>query len=152
MKLTYITKNIRTEFQAESLVRLRLDPSFAKKLEAVTSTLHHQVLDQIKDYLAGESKSFSTKLSLNGTEFQQLVWKELLRIPYGETRTYAQLAEKIGRPGAVRAVGSACGANPVPIIVPCHRVIRSDGSLGGYALGLELKRQLLELEAERQGR
>lgn len=83
------------------------------------------------------------------TPFQQKVWKKLLEIPRGETRTYAWVAEEIGRPKAVRAVGSACGKNPFPIVVPCHRVLASSGSLGGYAYGLPLKRFLLLLEKAR---
>ena len=85
-------------------------------------------------------------LDLRGTSFQQAVWAELRRIPAGETRSYAELAAAVGQPGAVRAVGSANGANPVAVLVPCHRVIRSDGTLGGYAGGLDRKRRLLAAE------
>ena len=85
-------------------------------------------------------------LDLRGTSFQQAVWAELRRIPAGETRSYAELAAAVGQPGAVRAVGSANGANPVAVLVPCHRVIRSDGTLGGYAGGLDRKRELLAVE------
>lgn len=85
-------------------------------------------------------------LDVRGTAFQEAVWKELRKIPAGETRTYAQIAAAVGKPGAVRAAGSANGANPVSVLVPCHRVIRSDGSLGGYAWGLERKRRLLDSE------
>ena len=85
-------------------------------------------------------------LDVAGTAFQQAVWRELHRIPPGETRSYAEIAAAVGQPGAVRAVGSANGANPVAVLVPCHRVVRSDGSLGGYAGGLERKRKLLAAE------
>jgi AraC family transcriptional regulator of adaptative response/methylated-DNA-[protein]-cysteine methyltransferase len=85
-------------------------------------------------------------LDVRGTAFQEAVWRELRKIPAGETRSYADIAVAIGQPGAVRAVGTANGANPVCVLVPCHRVIRSDGSLGGYAGGLERKRKLLEAE------
>lgn len=85
-------------------------------------------------------------LDLLGTPFQLAVWAELRRIPAGETRSYAAIAAAIGRPGAVRAVGAACAANPVMVLVPCHRALRSDGALGGYAFGLERKRKLLEAE------
>jgi AraC family transcriptional regulator of adaptative response/methylated-DNA-[protein]-cysteine methyltransferase len=85
-------------------------------------------------------------LDVRGTAFQEAVWRELRRIPPGETRSYAQIAAAVGRPGAVRAAGSANGANPVAVLVPCHRVIRSDGSLGGYAYGLEIKAELLARE------
>ena len=85
-------------------------------------------------------------IDVAGTAFQEAVWRELRKIPAGETRSYAQIAAAIGKPGAVRAVGTANGSNPVAVLVPCHRVIRSDGTLGGYAGGLERKRRLLEAE------
>ena len=87
--------------------------------------------------------------SIKGTAFQKSVWKAIATIPRGETRSYAWLAKKIGRPRAVRAVANACGANPLPVIIPCHRVIASDGSLGGFSGGLDLKKRLLALEANR---
>ena len=85
-------------------------------------------------------------LDLRGTAFQQRVWRELTRIPRGETITYAELAKRVGSPGAVRAVGSACGANPTALVVPCHRVLRSDGALGGFRWGLARKAKLLAAE------
>jgi AraC family transcriptional regulator of adaptative response/methylated-DNA-[protein]-cysteine methyltransferase len=88
-------------------------------------------------------------LDVAGTAFQQAVWAELMRIPPGETRSYAQIAAAVGRPGAVRAAGSANGANQVAVLIPCHRVVRSDGSLGGYAYGLERKAALLAREGTR---
>ncbi len=92
-------------------------------------------------------------IDVRGTAFQEAVWRELRKIPPGETRSYAQIAAALGQPGAVRAVGTANGANPIAVLVPCHRVVRSDGSLGGYAGGLERKRRLLEAErAPRQAR
>ena len=94
----------------------------------------------------GEAPGSSLALDLRGTAFQQRVWRELQRIPRGETITYAELAARIGSPKAVRAVGTACGANPVAMVVPCHRVVRADGSLGGYAWGLERKVSLLRVE------
>ncbi|MBN1485899.1 MAG: methylated-DNA--[protein]-cysteine S-methyltransferase [Chloroflexia bacterium] len=101
---------------------------------------------QLEQYVARERRSFDLPLDLRGTPFQLQVWQALLEIPYGQTRSYAQVADAIGRPRAVRAVGAANGANPLPIIIPCHRVVRSDGSLGGYGGGLPLKRALLRLE------
>jgi methylated-DNA-[protein]-cysteine S-methyltransferase len=101
---------------------------------------------QLGEYLAGRRRDFDLPLDLAGTEFQQLCWQELLRIPFGETRTYGELAQRIGRPAAVRAVGQANHHNPVGVIVPCHRVIGADGSLTGYGGGLDMKRILLELE------
>jgi methylated-DNA-[protein]-cysteine S-methyltransferase len=101
---------------------------------------------QIDEFLAGKRKRFTIPIMLHGTEFQLAVWKALQSIPYGETRSYKEIATLIGRPKAVRAVGMANNRNPVSIIVPCHRVIGSDGSLTGYGGGLPLKQHLLELE------
>ena len=103
---------------------------------------------QLREYFAGRRTRFSVPLHMEGTEFQQRAWRAMRKIRYGSTVSYAQQAKTIGSPKAVRAVGSANGANPIPIIVPCHRVIASDGSLGGYALGLKMKRFLLELERD----
>lgn len=101
---------------------------------------------QLREYFAGKRRDFDVPLHLEGTEFQERAWAAMRRIPYGTTISYARQAKRIGKPRATRAVGTANGANPVPIIVPCHRVIASDGSLGGYALGLAMKRKLLTLE------
>lgn len=103
---------------------------------------------QLSEYFAGKRKSFDLPLKLEGTDFQLSVWNVLKDIPYGETRTYKQTAEMAGCPGSYRAVGTANGKNPIPIIIPCHRVVASDGSLSGYALGTEFKKYLLELEAK----
>ena len=102
---------------------------------------------ELRRYAAGKRVKFSLPLDLAaGTPFQQKVWRALLTIPYGETRPYAWVARRIGKPRATRAVGAACGANPIGVIVPCHRVIASDGSLGGYTGGLTVKKRLLNLE------
>ena len=101
---------------------------------------------QLRQFLAGERREFDLELDLRGTAFQIAVWTRLRTIPFGETQSYAQVAAGIGRPGSSRAVGAATGRNPVPVVVPCHRVIGSNGSLVGYAGGLDLKRLLLELE------
>jgi methylated-DNA-[protein]-cysteine S-methyltransferase len=106
-----------------------------------------EVVEQLQSYFAGERKNFDLSLVLEGTDFQKRVWTALREIPYGETISYKGLAEWIGRPKAVRAVGAANGANPIPIIIPCHRVIGNDGSLTGFGGGLQLKKQLLELES-----
>ena len=103
-------------------------------------------VDQLESYFAGERREFDLELDLVGTNFQRRVWEALLTIPYGETRSYGQIAEQIGSPGAFRAVGLANGHNPIGIIVPCHRVIGANGSLTGYGGGLERKSILLELE------
>ena len=102
--------------------------------------------DQLRAYVTGELEQFDLKLAPEGTPFQLEVWKELERIPYGKTISYGELAERIGKPNAVRAVGAANGANPLPIVIPCHRVIGADGSLTGYGGGLEKKEALLALE------
>jgi methylated-DNA-[protein]-cysteine S-methyltransferase len=101
---------------------------------------------QLAEYFAGERREFELPLAPRGTHFQQLVWAELQRVHYGETITYAQLASRIGRPSAIRAAGAANGRNPISIIIPCHRVVGSNGSLTGYGGGLDAKRALLELE------
>jgi len=103
-------------------------------------------VNELRAYFAGNLRMFSVPLDMQGTEFQLSVWNHLVKIPYGETRSYAQVAEAVGRPKAVRAVGAANGSNPVAIIVPCHRVIGSGGKLTGYGGGLPLKKRLLELE------
>jgi methylated-DNA-[protein]-cysteine S-methyltransferase len=100
----------------------------------------------LRAYFAGERVSFSVPLDASGTEFQKKAWAALLTIPYGETRSYGQLATQIGNPKASRAVGAANGRNPISIIVPCHRAIASDGTLIGFAGGLEAKQYLLSLE------
>ncbi len=104
---------------------------------------------QLRAYFAGTLRLFDLPLDPAGTEFQKRVWGELLRIGYGETRSYSQVAAAIGSPASVRAVGAANGANPIPIVIPCHRVIGAGGKLVGYGGGLELKKRLLALEGAR---
>ena len=101
---------------------------------------------QLRDYFDGTLREFDLPLDLQGTEFQKRVWSRLTTIPYGSIRSYSQIAGEVGSPKAVRAVGAANGANPIPIVVPCHRVIGSSGKLVGYGGGLPLKKRLLELE------
>jgi methylated-DNA-[protein]-cysteine S-methyltransferase len=101
---------------------------------------------ELNDYFAGERREFSLPLDLRGTEFQLACWRALLKIPYGETRSYRDIAQAIGHPQACRAVGMSNNRNPIAIVVPCHRVIASSGSLCGYGGGLDIKRKLLELE------
>ncbi|MDX1492727.1 MAG: methylated-DNA--[protein]-cysteine S-methyltransferase [Longimicrobiales bacterium] len=105
-----------------------------------------RVEEQLQEYFAGRRRSFDLPVALAGTDFQRAVWERLCSIPFGETRSYAEIAEAVGRPAAVRAVGSANGANALAIVVPCHRVVRADGSLSGYGGGVWRKRRLLELE------
>ncbi|MEU9734226.1 methylated-DNA--[protein]-cysteine S-methyltransferase [Streptomyces sp. NPDC048002] len=109
-------------------------------------TLFAAAEEQLEGYFAGELTEFTLELRLHGTPFQRTVWDELRRIPYGETRTYGELADALGKPAASRAVGLANGKNPVGIVVPCHRVVGADGSLTGYGGGLDRKRRLLDLE------
>jgi O-6-methylguanine DNA methyltransferase len=104
------------------------------------------VVVQLSEYLSGGRREFSLPLDLRGTAFQLAVWRELLKIPYGKTSFYGEIAARIGRPNAARAVGAAIGANPVPVIVPCHRVIGKNGDLVGFGGGIDLKRRLLALE------
>ena|SRR5690606_14182940 len=104
---------------------------------------------QLDEYFAGRRRRFELELAPRGTPFQERVWQALLSIGYGELASYRGIAERIGRPGATRAVGRANGANRIPIVIPCHRVIASDGSLGGYSGGLDMKVRLLALEGHR---
>ncbi len=104
------------------------------------------VIAQLQVYAKGELSQFEVKLNPQGTDFQKQVWKALVTIPFGETRSYQAIAQQINNPKAVRAVGAANGRNPIPIIVPCHRVIGADGKLTGFAMGLEMKQQMLKLE------
>jgi methylated-DNA-[protein]-cysteine S-methyltransferase len=121
------------------------------KLAVLVANCDHPILleteRQLKEYFQGKRKSFSLKLDLIGTKFQNDVWQALLAIPFGETRSYGQLARQLGNPRATRAVGAANGRNPISIVVPCHRVIGASGKLTGFAGGLETKAHLLELES-----
>jgi O-6-methylguanine DNA methyltransferase len=110
---------------------------------------NRQAIRELQEYLEGKRTEFELALDLRGTPFQLEVWSALREIPYGETRSYAEIARAVGRPHAVRAVGAANGANPLAIVVPCHRVIASDGHLGGYGGGLRLKAKLLAMEQSR---
>jgi methylated-DNA-[protein]-cysteine S-methyltransferase len=104
------------------------------------------VFGELTEYFNGERKKFTVPLDINGTEFEKKAWQELRKIPYGKTASYKEIAEKLGNVKAVRAVGRVIGFNPVPIIIPCHRVINFNGNLGGYGCGIEVKEKLLELE------
>ncbi len=114
---------------------------------ALENRLIAGLVDELDRYFSGTLTHFTVRLDLqDGTPFQRSVWEELTRIPYGETRSYGQIAAAVGNPKAPRAVGQANNRNRIPILIPCHRVIQSDGSLGGYASGLETKIRLLKLE------
>jgi methylated-DNA-[protein]-cysteine S-methyltransferase len=104
-------------------------------------------LGQIAEYFAGTRRTFRVRLDRRaGTRFQRAVWTAMGRVPYGRTLSYGEIAGRIGKPGAARAVGQACGANPVPLVVPCHRVVAAGGGLGGFGSGLDVKRWLLDFE------
>lgn len=117
------------------------DPPEGQRDDAAFDDVREQVLG----YLAGRRRHFSLELAPGGSDFQRQVWAALVRIPYGETRTYGDLARRLGRDGAARAIGAANGANPLPLLIPCHRVVAADG-LGGYSGGTALKQRLLVLE------
>jgi methylated-DNA-[protein]-cysteine S-methyltransferase len=114
--------------------------------DSKSSAVLSRAVKQLDEYFAGERTEFDLPLELEGTAFQKDVWLALAEIPYGKTISYAELASMVGRPSAFRAVGQANGANPIPIVLPCHRVIASGGGIGGYGGGLDMKRRLLALE------
>jgi methylated-DNA-[protein]-cysteine S-methyltransferase len=122
--------------------RVRLGPMN----EAADNPILMRTVQQLQEYFAGTRNHFELELDFAGTEFQKKVWQALLTIPFGETRSYSEIAEQIGNPGAVRAVGAANGKNPISIVAPCHRVIGASGKLTGFAGGLEAKERLLTLE------
>ncbi len=128
------------------------DDSSRIRLSELEKNNDHPVLveteRQLKDYFVGNLKKFSVELDFSGTEFQKKVWQALLTIPFGETRSYAEIAKQVGSPKAVRAVGAANGKNPISIIAPCHRVIGSNGKLTGFAGGLKAKALLLGIESK----
>lgn len=133
-------------------MRTQIDTRIQNGLNAAyqedTDPLLDNLENQLSEYFQGERKSFDLPLTTVGTDFQKEVWSELLNIKYGSTETYGGLAQRVGRPMAVRAAGSANGANAISIIIPCHRIIGRAGTLGGYAGGLSAKRKLLELESQ----
>jgi methylated-DNA-[protein]-cysteine S-methyltransferase len=162
LKLTYFYKTVGSPVGVLKLVasdrglaailwerddpkRVRLGPLEEDKKHSVLREAERQ----LHDYFGGKLRKFSLPLDFAGTAFQKKVWRALLGIPFGETRTYGQIARQIGRPQASRAVGAASGKNPISIIAPCHRVIGADGKLTGFAGGLEAKALLLKLESAR---
>ena len=132
------SKLARVEFQGQHQIQT------GEQLE--TDSTLDAAAKQLREYFAGRRQYFELSLDPVGTSFQQEVWTSLRAIPFGQVRSYRDIAHEVGRPKAVRAVGAANGRNPIPIIVPCHRVIGSDGSLTGFAGGLEIKKLLLKLE------
>jgi methylated-DNA-[protein]-cysteine S-methyltransferase len=171
--MTYATDSIRTTCTAQTVYRSPLGPLLLARTpvglagawfegqrhhpprldapEVANDPLFERVADQLEHYFAGSLQAFDIPFDLQGTPFQRVVWQALLAIGAGTTRSYGDIARAIGRPVAVRAVGAAVGRNPISILVPCHRVIGSDGSLTGYAGGVERKVALLRLESARLG-
>ena len=136
----------------EGLKFLHLDNSEGKRHFVISpdwernDSFFVDTIRQLQEYFKGERRSFNVKLAAAGTDFQKTVWSALQEIPYGEVRSYGEIASQIGKSSAARAVGMANGRNPIPVIIPCHRVIGSSGKLTGYAHGLAIKRELLDLE------
>ena len=130
--------------------KLRLSRYMKAEFKIETSSILEQTKKQLDEYFTGNRKTFDIPLHPVGTDFQKKVWHALLNIPYGETRSYKEIAQSIGSPNSVRAVAGAIGANGISIFIPCHRVIGSNHSLTGFAGGLDAKRRLLELEAEQK--
>ena len=126
---------------------LKQNPAQAQETTLDSEALLATAAQQLLEYFAGQRRAFTLPLNPDGTPFQQRVWQALQEIPYGHVISYKQLAQRIGQPNALRAVGGANHRNPLPIVIPCHRVIAADGSLGGFGGGLEIKRALLELES-----
>lgn len=138
------SKCLEIHIEEETITRVNFCEKALNRI--AEGSFEEEVLRQFAEYFSGKRQEFDLPYFATGTPFQLMVWEELLKIPYGETRSYWELAEAIGKPKAARAVGNALNANPVAIIIPCHRVIASGGKLGGFGGGTELKRQLLELE------
>ena len=132
-----------------AITEIRLaEDSLPPDVELRETPLLIEAKRQLTEYFGGRRKLFDLPLAPKGTPFQKAVWAEMCRIPYGETRTYGQLAAAVGKPKASRAVGGACHCNPIAILQPCHRVVGSTGKLTGYAYGVEMKQYLLELEQQ----
>ncbi len=128
---------------ADAVTRIELN---ARGARAPETPFERRVASELQEFCAGQRDEFGFRVEPVGTPFDRLVWDAVRRIPYGATATYGQIAWSIGRPNAARAVGTANGRNPVPIVIPCHRVVGAGGKLGGYGGGLDLKRKLLNLE------
>nr|MDK2850718.1 methylated-DNA-[protein]-cysteine S-methyltransferase [Candidatus Cloacimonadota bacterium] len=135
---------LEIEIEEETINRLSFCDEPLNHL--VENDFEREIIKQLDEYFAGTRREFDLAFFATGTPFQLMVWEELMKIPYGETISYQELATRIGRPHSARAVGNALRANPVPIIIPCHRVIASNGSLGGFSGGIATKRFLLGLE------
>ena len=137
--------------EAGALTGVLFGPHAPQGALIAETSLIRRAFAQLEEYFCGERTVFDLPLDARGTPFQRRCWQALLEIPYGQTRTYAQQAQAVGSPCAYRAVGMANHRNPLPVLIPCHRVVGADGSLTGYAGGLEIKRKLLEIEQSRKG-
>ena len=124
----------------------RLEKVYPGETLVEDSTKNQDALNQLQEYFQGRRRVFTLPMELRGTDFQRSVWEAVAGVPYGETRSYGDIARKLGKPKACRAVGGANGANPIPIVVPCHRIIGSDGSMTGFGGGIPIKEKLLALE------
>ncbi|MDM1758905.1 MULTISPECIES: methylated-DNA--[protein]-cysteine S-methyltransferase [unclassified Acinetobacter] len=145
-----VLKLVATDTALVAVLWENEDPKRVRLAELIENTQHPILLEtqkQLNEYFAGQRQKFDVPLDFEGTEFQQKVWQALLTIPFGETRSYKDIAEQIGNVKAVRAVGAANGKNPISIIAPCHRVVGANGKLVGFAGGLENKDVLLKLES-----
>jgi O-6-methylguanine DNA methyltransferase len=136
--------NVRLDFDGDVLIGLNLDDRVDQVVPA--SGLFRTVADKVTAYLDGLATSIDVKYRLDGTPFRKDVWNTLAKVPYGTTISYGELAKVAGHPGACRAVGGAMATNPIPLVIPCHRVINADGSIGHFTGGTELKRKLLSIE------
>ena len=135
---------LEIELENDTIQRLRVVESCSKI--SVRKGYFAEVAKQLDEYFAGKRTVFELNISPKGTEFQKKVWAELLKISYGKTKSYQEIAEAIGKPNVQRAVGSACNKNPILLIIPCHRVVSKTGKLTGFACGVDRKEQLLKLE------
>lgn len=141
---------ISVEDDGRALTKIKFEPPAALHETQAPSPLAQRTIKQLSEYFAGSRRAFSLPLAPQGTPFMLEVWQALLNIPYGEVRAYRDIAQLIGRPKAARAVGMANNRNPLPIVIPCHRVVGADGGLVGYVGGLLLKEKLLFIESGRQ--
>ncbi len=135
-------------FENDSVISLKLVEKFEKI--NIENDFAYNIKSQLDEYFKGKRKIFDIKINPSGTKFQKKVWEELLKIPYGKTRSYSEIAENIRNRNSQRAVGGACNKNPIMILIPCHRVISKNGNLNGFACGVEVKEKLLKIEKSLQ--
>jgi methylated-DNA-[protein]-cysteine S-methyltransferase len=149
LKTTVLNKNnlfIKITEQNNNIVEIKLSLKPFKNVKKNNSPLLKKAVRQISEYLSGRLTTFNLPLTLTGTQFQKTVWEETYNIPFGKTLTYKELAIKSGCPNGARAVGNALGKNPVPIVIPCHRILAANNKIGGFTGGTEIKKLLLQIE------